>query len=50
MNVVGLTADGIDAGNITFGVTCPFGATFCEVFAGIAQGTSGVLNMASGGG
>ena len=28
---------GIDAGNISFGVTCPFGATACQVGAGLAQ-------------
>lgn len=28
---------GVDAGNISFGITCPFGATACQVAAGLAQ-------------
>lgn len=28
---------GIDAGNISFGVTCPFGAFTCQLGAGLAQ-------------
>jgi len=27
----------VDAGNISFGVTCPFGAGFCQFAAGAAQ-------------
>src|SRR5205814_5837651 len=30
-----------DAGNISFGVTCPFGARFCQFAAGFAQSLSG---------
>jgi hypothetical protein len=32
---------GIAAGNISFGVTCPFGATFCQLGAGLAQTLGG---------
>lgn len=39
----------VAAGNISFGVTCPFGATFCQVAAGLAQGAAGLLNQISGG-
>ena len=31
----------IDAGNISFGVTCPFGSGFCQFAAGVAQTFSG---------
>ena len=31
----------IDAGNISFGVTCPFGAEFCQFAAGAAQTMAG---------
>lgn len=27
----------VDAGNISFGITCPYGARFCQLAAGIAQ-------------
>jgi hypothetical protein len=37
----------IDAGNVSFGVTCPFGATFCQAAAGAAQAYSGLLNIVS---
>ena len=40
---------GIAAGNVSFGITCPFGATFCQAAAGLAQGASGVINVVSGG-
>jgi hypothetical protein len=28
---------GIDAGNISYGITCPFGASACQLAAGLAQ-------------
>ena len=31
----------VDAGNISFGVTCSFGQTFCQLAAGLAQTFSG---------
>lgn len=31
----------VAAGNISFGITCPFGAAFCQFAAGFAQTTSG---------
>ena len=34
----------VDAGNISFGVTCPFGARFCQFAAGVAQTLSGHPN------
>ncbi len=40
---------GIAAGNISFGITCPFGAKFCQAAAGLAQGASGALNIVSRG-
>lgn len=38
---------GIDAGNISFGVTCPFGATFCQAAAGAAQFGAALFGKAS---
>ena len=40
---------GVAAGNISFGVTCPFGAIFCQAAAGAAQTGSAILGKASGG-
>ena len=40
---------GIAAGNISYGITCPFGATACQAAAGIAQGTAGLLNSLTDG-
>jgi RHS repeat-associated protein len=34
----------VDAGNISFGVTCPFGGPFCQFAAGVAQTSSGYPN------
>jgi len=31
----------VAAGNISFGITCPFGAGFCQFAAGLAQTLSG---------
>ena len=36
---------GVDAGNISFGITCPFGAGFCQFAAGLAQTLSGNPNF-----
>jgi hypothetical protein len=36
---------GADAGNISFGITCPFGAGFCQFSAGLAQTLSGNPNF-----
>ncbi|MGH9740230.1 MAG: RHS repeat-associated core domain-containing protein, partial [Candidatus Acidiferrales bacterium] len=36
---------GVDAGNISFGVTCPYGAGFCQFAAGLAQTLSGNPNF-----
>jgi hypothetical protein len=38
---------GIDAGNISFGVTCPYGALFCQYAAGQAQYAAALLGKAS---
>lgn len=35
----------VDAGNISFGITCPFGALFCQFAAGFAQTMSGHPNF-----
>ena len=35
---------GVDAGNISFGITCPYGAGFCQFAAGLAQTLSGNPN------
>ena len=35
---------GVDAGNISFGVTCPYGAGFCQFSAGLAQTLAGDPN------
>jgi len=35
----------VDAGNISFGITCPFGAGFCQFAAGLAQTFSGHPNF-----
>jgi len=35
----------VDAGNISFGITCPFGAGFCQFAAGFAQTMSGYPNF-----
>jgi hypothetical protein len=31
----------VDAGNISYGITCPFGAAFCQFAAGMAQTLAG---------
>ena len=31
----------VDAGNISFGITCPYGAAFCQFAAGVAQTMAG---------
>ena len=36
---------GVDAGNISFGVTCPYGGGFCQFAAGLAQTLSGNPNF-----
>jgi hypothetical protein len=36
----------VDAGNISFGVTCSFGSAFCQFAAGAAQTMSGNPNFA----
>jgi hypothetical protein len=36
---------GVDAGNISFGITCPYGAAFCQFAAGFAQTLSGNPNF-----
>jgi hypothetical protein len=38
---------GVDAGNISFGITCPFGATFCQAAAGAAQFGAALFGKAS---
>jgi hypothetical protein len=38
----------IDAGNISFGITCAFGAAFCQFAAGVAQTSSGSPNFKGG--
>jgi hypothetical protein len=35
----------VDAGNISFGVTCPYGAGFCQFAAGLAQSLGGHPNF-----
>ena len=35
---------GVDAGNISFGITCPYGAAFCQFAAGLAQTLGGHPN------
>jgi hypothetical protein len=37
---------GVDAGNLSFGITCPYGAGFCQFAAGLAQTLSGNPNSA----
>jgi hypothetical protein len=37
----------VDAGNISFGVTCPFGEKFCQFAAGLAQFKDALLGNAS---
>ncbi len=34
----------VDAGNISFGITCPYGAGFCQFAAGLAQTLGGHPN------
>ena len=34
----------VDAGNISYGITCPFGAGFCQFAAGMAQTLAGRPN------
>ncbi|MGA9669417.1 MAG: RHS repeat-associated core domain-containing protein, partial [Terracidiphilus sp.] len=36
-SVFGYLPNAVAAGNISFGVTCPFGAAFCQFAAGLAQ-------------
>ena len=36
---------GVDAGNISFGITCPYGGGFCQFAAGLAQTLSGNPNF-----
>jgi hypothetical protein len=35
----------VDAGNISFGITCPYGAGFCQFAAGLAQTLGGHPNF-----
>jgi RHS repeat-associated protein len=41
---LGMYSDRVDAGNISYGVTCPFGAAFCQFAAGAAQTLGGNPN------
>jgi hypothetical protein len=36
---------GVNAGNISFGITCPYGPGFCQFAAGLAQTASGDPNF-----
>jgi len=38
---------GVDAGNISFGITCPYGALFCQYAAGQAQYVAALFGKAS---
>jgi SAM-dependent methyltransferase len=38
---LGMYKDRVDAGNISYGITCSFGAGFCQFAAGIAQTLAG---------
>ena|ERR1700680_2576419 len=41
----GTSQQRVDAGNISFGVTCSFGGAFCQFAAGLAQTVSGNPNF-----
>jgi hypothetical protein len=38
---------GVDSGNISFGITCPYGAAFCQAAAGGAQFFAALLGNAT---